>query len=90
MEFLFFEINQYQNKDVINHGKENVIDRVLELTGGKGVDVIYDSTDSELNFEKSIKTVKQSGSWIVLSDFAREDSQEAKKSRSTKSKISSC
>ena len=70
--------DQYHVKDVINHGKENVIDRVRELTGGKGADVVYDSTYSESSFAKSIPTVKEGGSWIVLGDFAREGSEEAK------------
>lgn len=70
--------DQYQIKDVINHGKENVIDRVRELTGGKGADVVYDSTYLPSSFHKSIPTVKQGGSWIVLGDFAREGSDEAK------------
>jgi len=69
---------QYHIKDVINHAKENVVDRVLELTQGKGVDIVYDSTYLESSFEKSIKTVKEGGSWIVLGHFAQEGSQEAK------------
>lgn len=70
--------DQYQIKDVINHAKENVVDRVLELTGGKGADVVYDSTYLVSSFEKSIKTVKEGGSWIVLGQFAQEGSTEAK------------
>ena len=69
---------KYQIKDVINHAKENVVERVRELTGGKGVDVVYDSTYLELSFEKSIQTVKQGGTWIVLGDFARQGSKQAK------------
>jgi len=42
---------QYQIKDVINHAKENVVDRVLELTQGKGVDIVYDATYLESSFE---------------------------------------
>ena len=69
---------KYQIKDVINHAKENVVERVRELTGGKGVDVVYDSTYLELSFEKSIQTVKQGGTWIVLGDFARQGSKQGK------------
>ena len=69
---------QYKVKDVINHAKENVVERVLELTGGQGADVVYDSTYLPASFEKSTKTVKEDGSWIVLGHFGAEDSAEAK------------
>jgi NADPH:quinone reductase-like Zn-dependent oxidoreductase len=69
---------QYKIKDVINHAKENVVDRVLELTQGQGANVVYDSTYLESSFEKSIKTIKEGGSWIVLGHFAQEGSKEAK------------
>ena len=45
---------QYKLKDVINHASENVVERVLELTQGKGADIVYDSTYLESSFEKSI------------------------------------
>ncbi len=78
---------QYQIKDVINHAKENVVDRVLELTGGQGVDVVYDSTYLESSFEKSTKTVKEGGSWIVLGHFGQEGSAEAKSVAQRKAKL---
>lgn len=78
---------QYQIKDVINHGKENVVDRVRELTGGKGADIVYDSTYLESSFEKSIQTVKEGGTWIVLGDFARDGSKEAKSIAERKAKL---
>ncbi len=78
---------QYKIKDVINHAKENVVDRVLELTGGQGVDVVYDSTYLPSSIEKSIKTVKKGGSWIVLGHFAQEGSEEAKSVAQQKAKL---
>ncbi|CAF0731880.1 unnamed protein product [Rotaria sordida] len=69
---------QYHIKDVINHAKENVVDRVLELTQKQGVDIAYDATYVESSFEKSIQTVKQGGHWIVLGHFGEKDSPEAK------------
>ncbi len=68
---------QYHIKDVFNHATENVVERVLELTHGQGVDIVYDSTYLESSFEKSIQTVKEGGYWIVLGDFAGEGSKEA-------------
>jgi len=80
--------DQYKIKDVINHSKENVVDRVLELTGGQGVDVVYDSTYLQSSFEKSTKTVKEGGSWIVLgSFFGQEGSAEAKNVAQRKAKL---
>ncbi|CAF1672999.1 unnamed protein product [Rotaria magnacalcarata] len=70
--------DQYHIQDVINHAKENVVDRVLELTQNQGVDVAYDSTYLESSFEKSIPTVKAGGAWIVLGHYGQPDSQEAK------------
>jgi NADPH:quinone reductase-like Zn-dependent oxidoreductase len=69
---------QYQIKDIINHATENVVDRVLELTQDQGVDIVYDSTYSESSIEKSIKTVKEGGSCIVLGSSTRDHSNIAK------------
>ena len=78
---------QYKIKDVINHAKENVVDRVLELTQGQGADIVYDSTYLESSFAKSIQTVKQGGSWVVLGDFAQDGSKEAKSVAERKAKV---
>ncbi|CAF0751794.1 unnamed protein product [Rotaria sp. Silwood1] len=69
---------QYHIKDVINHAKENVVDRVFELTQNQGVDIVYDSTYLESSFEKTIQTVKEGGSWIVLGHFGDKNSPQAK------------
>ena len=78
---------QYKVKEVINHGKENVVDRVLELTNGQGADVVYDATYLESSFAKSIQTVKEGGSWIVLGHFGQEGSAEAKAVSARKAKL---
>lgn len=64
--------------DVINHGKENVVERVRQLTNGEGVDVVYDATYLESSMEKSIKTVKENGFWIVLGHFGEKGSPQSK------------
>ncbi|CAF1225488.1 unnamed protein product [Adineta steineri] len=69
---------QYQIKDVINHAKENIIDRVKELTNGEGVDIVYDTTYLESSFEKTMKTVKEGGTWVVLRRFGSDTSKERK------------
>jgi NADPH:quinone reductase-like Zn-dependent oxidoreductase len=78
---------QYQIKDVINHAKENVVDRVLELTQGEGADVVYDSTNLESSFEKTIQTVKEGGSWIVLRRFGQDSTKDMKKVAERKGKF---
>ncbi len=79
--------DQYHIKDVINHAKENVVDRVLELTQGQGVDIVYDSTYLESSFEKSIKTVKEGGSWIVLRRVGQETAKESESIAERKGKL---
>ena len=68
----------YHVDEVINHGKENVVERVLQLTDGKGADIVYDATYLPSSFAKSIQTVREGGSWIVLGHFGGEGSEEAK------------
>lgn len=68
----------YEIPDTINHGKENVVERVLELTNGQGVDIVYDATYLESSMAKSIQTVKEGGSWIVLGHFSQEGSEQSK------------
>ncbi len=78
---------QYQIKDVINHAKENIVDRVLELTQGQGVDIVYDSTYLESSYEKTIKLVKEGGAWIVLSPSNKEGSKESQSVAERKAKL---
>jgi threonine dehydrogenase-like Zn-dependent dehydrogenase len=36
------------------------------LTGGRGVDLVFDATYSEAGFVETAKTVRRSGTWVVL------------------------
>lgn len=78
---------QYKVKDVINHAKDNVVDRVLELTHGQGADVLYDATYLESSMAKTTKTVKEGGAWTVLGAFAKEGSAEARAVTTQKAKV---
>jgi len=78
---------QYHIKDVINYAKENIVDRVLELTQGEGVDIVYDTTYLESSFEKSIKTIKEGGIWIVLRRFGVDTTKESKSVAERKGKL---
>jgi NADPH:quinone reductase-like Zn-dependent oxidoreductase len=51
---------------VFDYKRDDVAAEVAKLTGGRGVDLVYDATYSERGFIESAKTVRQGGSWIVL------------------------
>jgi NADPH2:quinone reductase len=51
--------------ELIDYQKEDFVARVLELTGGKGADVIYDSVGGEV-FEKSLKCIAWNGRLLVI------------------------
>jgi NADPH:quinone reductase len=48
---------------VINYSRENFVERVREITGGKGVDVVYDSVGKD-TFPASLDCLKQRGMWV--------------------------
>ena len=49
-----------------DYKKDNVADGIANLTGGRGVDVVYDATYSEQSFVDTSKVVCAGGKWIVL------------------------
>ena len=51
---------------VFNYKYDDVGGEVMKLTGGKGLDVIYDATYSERSFVDTARMVRHGGSWIVL------------------------
>ncbi|CAF1268623.1 unnamed protein product [Adineta ricciae] len=73
--------------DVINYTKEYVVTHVLELRENPGVAIAYDSTYVELSLAKSLVTVRQGSTWIILGDFAEKGSREAKETTKRKIKI---
>jgi len=50
---------------VINYRKEDFVARVKEITGGKGVDVVYDSVGKD-TFPGSLDCLKPMGLWAVF------------------------
>ena len=48
---------------VINYKTENFVDRVKEITGGKGCDVVYDSIGKD-TFPGSLDCLKTRGLWV--------------------------
>jgi NADPH2:quinone reductase len=51
--------------ELIDYTQEDFVPRVMELTGGKGADVIYDSVGGEV-FEKSMKCIAWNGRLLVI------------------------
>jgi NADPH:quinone reductase len=49
----------------INYAKENFVDRVREITGGKGVDVVYDGVGRD-TFPGSLDCLKPRGLWVTF------------------------
>ncbi|MBL0372958.1 quinone oxidoreductase [Rhizobium sp. KVB221] len=48
---------------VINYRTENFVERVKELTGGQGVDVVYDSVGRD-TYPASLDCIKPRGMWV--------------------------
>jgi hypothetical protein len=63
---------------------------VRELTQGQNVDIAYDPTYLPSSYAKSIETVKEGGSWIILNRLVEEGSEQVKHVAPKKSKINSC
>ncbi len=50
---------------VIDYSRENFTQRVREITGGKGVDVVYDSVGKD-TFPQSLDCLKPRGMWVTF------------------------
>jgi NADPH2:quinone reductase len=50
---------------VINYKTENFVERVKEITGGKGVDVVYDSIGKD-TFPASLDCLRPRGLWVTF------------------------
>jgi NADPH:quinone reductase-like Zn-dependent oxidoreductase len=51
---------------VFNYNRDDIAAEIAKLTGGQGVDLVYDATYSEHGFVQTAQTVRRGGSWIVL------------------------
>ena len=51
---------------VFDYKRDDIGAEIAKLTGGRGVDVVFDATYSEQGFVETAKTVRRGGSWIVL------------------------
>jgi NADPH:quinone reductase-like Zn-dependent oxidoreductase len=51
---------------VFDYKRDDIAAEIAKLTGGRGVDLVFDATYSEQGFVETAKTVRRGGSWIVL------------------------
>lgn len=51
---------------VFDYKRDNVASEISMLTGGRGLDLVFDATYSEASFVATAKTVRQGGTWVVL------------------------
>jgi NADPH:quinone reductase-like Zn-dependent oxidoreductase len=51
---------------VFNYKRDDIAAEIARLTGGRGVDLVFDTTYSEAGFVETAKTVRAGGSWAVL------------------------
>jgi NADPH:quinone reductase len=50
---------------VINYARENFVERVRDITGGKGCDVVYDSVGKD-TFPASLDCLRPRGMWVTF------------------------
>lgn len=58
-------VKEYGATHVINYAKESIKDRVKELTGGNGADVIYDAVGGDA-FDQSLRCINWDGRLLVI------------------------
>jgi NADPH2:quinone reductase len=51
--------------DTIDYSEEDFVERVMELTGGKGADVIYDSVGGDVT-DRSLKCIAWNGRLLII------------------------
>lgn len=51
---------------VFDYKEDNINAEIFKLTGGRGVDVVFDATYSETSFAQTAEVVCQDGVWVVL------------------------
>jgi NADPH:quinone reductase-like Zn-dependent oxidoreductase len=51
---------------VFDYKRDDIAAEIAKLTSGRGVELVFDATYSEVSFVETAKTVRPGGSWIVL------------------------
>jgi threonine dehydrogenase-like Zn-dependent dehydrogenase len=55
--------------EIVDFTKEDVVDRVLELTGGEGVDTAIEALGADVTFQAAVKITKPGGTISVIGYF---------------------
>lgn len=55
--------------EIVDFTKEDVVDRVMELTGGEGVDTAIEALGANVTFEAAVKITKPGGTISVVGYF---------------------
>jgi NADPH2:quinone reductase len=64
-------LRKLQLDHVIDYNRQNVVEEIMRLTGGKGVDLVYDSTYSQPSYIQSTAVVAAGGEYIRLGTAAQ-------------------
>jgi threonine dehydrogenase-like Zn-dependent dehydrogenase len=59
----------YGADEIVDFTKEDVVDRVMELTGGEGVDTAIEALGANVTFEAGVKITKPGGTISVVGYF---------------------
>jgi NADPH:quinone reductase-like Zn-dependent oxidoreductase len=86
-----FDLLRQLNVDhVIDHSKQDVVKEIMKLTGGRGVDLVYDSTYNQASYDQSARVIAAGGMYIRLgtqahmTQFGLEDMTPVVKGRGAK------
>ncbi|SDL38513.1 quinone oxidoreductase family protein [Nonomuraea jiangxiensis] len=52
--------------EVFDYRRDDIAAEIAKLTGGRGADLVFDTTYSERSFAETARTVRRGGRWIVL------------------------
>jgi NADPH2:quinone reductase len=59
-------LHQLDLDGIIDHSKQDVVKEIMRITGGKGADVVYDSTGAQSSYVQSAAVVAAGGEYIRL------------------------
>ncbi|MDE2636429.1 MAG: NADPH:quinone oxidoreductase family protein [Chloroflexota bacterium] len=59
------QARSYGAEELINYSRENLRERLYEITDGKGVDVIYDPVGGDL-FDQAVRRIAWEGRYLVI------------------------
>jgi threonine dehydrogenase-like Zn-dependent dehydrogenase len=61
--------HSYGADEIVDFTKEDVVDRIMELTGGEGVDTAIEALGADVTFQTAVKVTKPGGTISVIGYF---------------------